>query len=376
MQIVLLTTSLAGGGAEFVARTWAEWLATHGHDVRVLTTSESRVADLPGVRMTRLSGRLHVGIVRALRRELAREPADAVVSLQNYPNLVALAALVGRRHRPAVVVSERNITTREGEPSSIGDRAKQWLAHRLYRRADLVIGVSHAVAAELVSAYGVPGAKIAVVPNPAGRAAELRAQRGDTPSEQNPSASLSTGADLEEQPPLHIVLPMRLVPQKRASLAVAAAAVLRTQGTDARLICFSRGDAVAALQAEAEAVGVPFAVGGWSGDWAAAAPANSVAVLPSYREGFGNVLVEAALGGIPSAAVSNAYGVADSLVPGVTGDLALVGTPDALARAIRRASTVSMVHVPSWAKRFSTDESGRLLVACIDRALSRRKVSS
>lgn len=363
MRIVLLTTSLAGGGAEFVARTWAEWLAADGHDVRALTTSETRSDGVPGVRLIRLPGRSHAGLVRALRRELRTEPADAIVALQNYPNLLAIAAFAGRRGRPAVLVSERNITTREGESTSRGERARQWLAQRLYRRADLVVAISHPVAGELSGAFGVPADRLVVVPNPAGKAAEVR-----SPAATASPSDVSVNGDGK---PLHLVLPLRLVPQKRASLAVAAAAVLRADGIDARVLCFSKGDGLVALEREAESAGVPFAVGGWSGDWAAAAPPFSVAVLPSYREGFGNVLVEAALAGIPSVAVSNAYGVADALVPGVSGDLALVGTAEALAEAIRRARSMPLTHVPAWARRFSTDESGRLLVASIDKAIAR-----
>lgn len=365
MRIVILTTSLAGGGAEFVARTWAEWLGERDHDVRVLTTGESRSTGIPGVRLIRLAGGSHLGLVRSLQRELRREPADAIVALQNYPNLLAIAAFAGRRRRPAVLVSERNITTREGESVSRGADVRQRLAQRLYQRADLVVAISHPVAAELVSAFGVPARRLVVVPNPAARAAELRATSTGAGSSPNPDP-------LVESQPLHLVLPLRLVPQKRASLAVAAAGVLRAEGVDARLLCFSRGDAVIALQSEAEAAGVPFAVGGWSGDWAAASPPNAVAVLPSYREGFGNVLVEAAIAGIPSVAVSNAYGVADSLVPTITGQLAPFGTPEALATAIRRASSMRLTHAEKWARRFSTDESGRLLVASIRKAIAQR----
>ncbi|MFX9081379.1 hypothetical protein ABTN40_20100, partial [Acinetobacter baumannii] len=87
------------------------------------------------------------------------------------------------------------------------------------------------------------------------------------------------------------VLPMRLVPQKRAEAAVAAAAALRTRGVDARIGCFGRGPLLPRLESAAVAAAVPLAVPGWTSDWVADSPPNAVAVLPSYREGFGNVLV-------------------------------------------------------------------------------------
>jgi glycosyltransferase involved in cell wall biosynthesis len=52
--------------------------------------------------------------------------------------------------------------------------------------------------------------------------------------------------------------------------------------------------------------------------------ASDVLVLPSYREGFGNVVIEAASVGLP-AIVSNVYGLADSISDGGTGFLHNIG---------------------------------------------------
>lgn len=365
MRIVVLTTSLSGGGAEFVARTWAEWLAAQGHDVRAaVLTPRSEEQATPGVRVLRARVRGHIATARALRTLLRDEPADVVLALQNYPNLVALTALSGLANRPALLISERNITAREQERRSVGDRAKRALARRLYRRADVVVAISHPVAATLVSAYGVPSERLIVVPNPAGRRSE---ERGD-----------AARPPLDRDAPLHLVLPMRLEAQKRVGLAVAAAALLRASGVDARLVCFGRGSGLAALEAAAADADVPLEVPGWTTDWVAAAPDNAIAVLPSYREGFGNVLVEAALGGIPSVAVSNAYGVADALVPTVSGELAFTGTPRDLADAILRVrdTPFDAETTRRWATRFSTDNSGRALLTAITTAQTRKQTTA
>lgn len=357
MRIVIVTTSFAGGGAEFVARTWADWLARHGQDVRIATTTiHDNGEPGEGVRHVALDDRNPLLAVRSLRRMLA-EPADIVVGIQSWPNLLALAACTGRT-RPAVVVSERNVTSREREPLRLPDRVKRWLALRFYRRADLAIAVSHPVAAELVSVYRVPGSRVVTVPNPAGQRAEAR-------------SALSRPAATGDEP-VRLTLPMRLVPQKRAGLAVAAAAVLRDRGIDARILCFGTQSGMTSLAAESEASGVPLEAPGWVPDWAAATPPGAVAVLPSYREGFGNVLVEAAYAGIPSVAVSNSFGVADALIPGVSGQLALVGTPEALADAVMAARNMPMTRVGDWTPRFSTDESGRLLTVALERAIDHR----
>ncbi|MGC5172946.1 glycosyltransferase [Micromonospora sp. DT81.3] len=351
-----MTTSFAGGGAEFVARTWADWLASHGFDVRLATTTIHDNGEAPkGVRHIPLDGRNPARAIRSLRKVLLGEPTDVVLAIQSWPNLLALAACMGRR-RPALIVSERNITSREGEPMRLPDRIKRMLALRFYRRADLAIAVSHSVAAELVSVYRVPGSRVVTVPNPAGQRAEARSSL---------VRPVPTGDE-----PVRLTLPMRLVPQKRVGLAVAAAAVLRERGIDARILCFGTQSGMTGLAADAESHGVPLEAPGWVPDWVAATPPGAVAVLPSYREGFGNVLVEAAYAGIPSVAVSNAFGVADALIPGFSGQLALVGTPEALADAVLAARDTPMHHVGDWTRRFSTDESGRLLTVALERAIS------
>jgi glycosyltransferase involved in cell wall biosynthesis len=52
--------------------------------------------------------------------------------------------------------------------------------------------------------------------------------------------------------------------------------------------------------------------------------AADVLCLPSYREGFGSVVIEAASVGIPAVG-SNIYGVTDAIESGVTGLLHIAG---------------------------------------------------
>ena len=58
-------------------------------------------------------------------------------------------------------------------------------------------------------------------------------------------------------------------------------------------------------------------------------------VLPSYREGFGSVVIEAAACGIPSVA-SRIYGLTDAVEDGVSGLLVTVQDVDELAAAMLR----------------------------------------
>ena len=60
--------------------------------------------------------------------------------------------------------------------------------------------------------------------------------------------------------------------------------------------------------------------------------------LPSYREGFGTVIIEAAASGIPAVA-SRIYGVTDAIEDGVTGLLFEPHDVEALAGCMRRLAS-------------------------------------
>ena len=79
---------------------------------------------------------------------------------------------------------------------------------------------------------------------------------------------------------------------------------------------------------------------GWVDDVAPAMAAMDVVVLPTYREGLGNVLLEAAALGLPTVA-TDATGARDAIVDGVTGIQVPVGhvvaLEEALARLVRDA---------------------------------------
>ncbi len=66
--------------------------------------------------------------------------------------------------------------------------------------------------------------------------------------------------------------------------------------------------------------------------------AADVFCLPSYREGFGTVVIEAAACGLPAIA-SRIYGLTDAVVDGVTGILHAPGDIDALTAAMTRLAT-------------------------------------
>ena len=79
-------------------------------------------------------------------------------------------------------------------------------------------------------------------------------------------------------------------------------------------------------------------------------------------------VAEAAARGVPSVAVSTALGVADAIIPGVTGELSLDDDPASIADAVEAAAGLDVHDVDAWLERFSADSSGALLEQTIDYA--------
>ena len=77
--------------------------------------------------------------------------------------------------------------------------------------------------------------------------------------------------------------------------------------------------------------------------------------------------------GIPSVAASEALGVADAIVPGITGELARSGSPADFADAVERAMCLDLSGIDRWLRRFSMQESGLILEHVLLDRLGRRQ---
>jgi glycosyltransferase involved in cell wall biosynthesis len=358
-NVLFVIPSLHGGGAEFVARTWMAHLVSRGYEVSVvLTAGDAASEHLPtGVRARTLRGRKgHLAKASALRDAILDVRPDAAVALQAHANLILLTAakLVPVASRPKVLVSERNLVSLGLPGSDLAHRAKIAIAKRVYGTADHVIAISHPVAGELVAGFGVGGDQVTVVPNPA--TAKVRSRTTTR------VPGLANGVQL--------VLACRLVRQKRPLLAIDTAAELVRRGVDVEVVSFGGGPMLDQVTSAAERAGVRFTAHGWVEDWFEHFGDNAVALLPSAREGFGNVLVEAAAAGFPSVAVSGALGVADALVPGITGELALTARPADIADAVERAADLTLDGIDPWLRRFSVESSGRDLERVLEYTVS------
>lgn len=96
---------------------------------------------------------------------------------------------------------------------------------------------------------------------------------------------------------------------------------------------FENGDAVPAEAVRAIRADPLTVVTGWTGRTAELYRSMDVLALPTYREGFPNVVLEASATGLP-VVTTTATGASDSVVPGVTGLLVPPGDAAALAGAL------------------------------------------
>jgi glycosyltransferase involved in cell wall biosynthesis len=190
------------------------------------------------------------------------------------------------------------------------------LARRVFRRAQEVLPVSSALAAKL-EALGAPCSSTTILPMPAD--ADVFTPQG------------------EEREPGTFVVAARLTRQKRVDRALRALARALRDGADVRLHVAGDGPELSALRALAQRLGIADRVHfpGLLEPRRLAALFNraSGVVLPSEEEGYGLVLVEAALCEAPAIGVRSG-GIAELIEPGVSGFLVEPHDERGLADAI------------------------------------------
>jgi glycosyltransferase involved in cell wall biosynthesis len=298
------TRNPEGGGSEVYVENVATALVDAGHDVTLLCAAHaSGAADerVGGLRVVRQGGKLGVyprALLAQLRRSLGR--FDVVVDVQNGipfgSTLVAgapVVVLVHHVHREQWPVVYGPVRSR------IGWFIESRVAPALYRSSRYV-AVSESTRDELVG-LGVDRSRITVVHN------------GVVPPAADPAPA---------EDPTILVLG-RLVPHKRVEHVLRAAAVLRDRHPGLRIRVVGDGWWAPQLAREAERLGVTDLVeflGFVDESTKNAELARAwVLALPSLKEGWGIVVMEAASLGVPTVAYRSAGGVTESIVDGETG---------------------------------------------------------
>jgi glycosyltransferase involved in cell wall biosynthesis len=299
------------GGAEKYLVTVAEGLAARGHHVVLRTAAyPGAVTDevVEGVRYLRRGGHYSI-YVRALGANLLRRGRpDVVVDVQN--GVPYLTPLVRRR----AVVNLVHHVHREQWPvvfdptlARVGWWLESRLAPRVYRTRPYV-AVSDSTQRELVD-LGVDRAQITIIHNGTDAVADDRSLRSPEP---------------------RLVVLGRLVPQKRVEIALATVAALRDRVPGLHLDVVGSGWWEPTLRERVAELGLEDAVT-FHGHVSELEKHEILArawvhAMPSLKEGWGLVVVEAGVHGTPTVAFREAGGPSDSILDGETG--LLVGDVD------------------------------------------------
>jgi sugar transferase (PEP-CTERM/EpsH1 system associated) len=232
---------------------------------------------------------------------------------------------------PALVHSEHGRT--------FDDRRARFVAQRwMTRFTDAVFAVSAQLKADLVRHVGMPEARVEVLYNGVDlrrfRRAPAGAGAADAASLEREAVRTEWGISTDAAV---IGSVGRLVPVKNYGLLLRAFAAAGLAQRGAQVVLVGEGPARAALQAEAQALGIAASVhlAGHRDDVQRLLPAFDVFVLPSLSEGMSNTLLEAMAAGVPAVA-SDVGGNREIVRDGLEGTLFPSEDEAALARALER----------------------------------------
>jgi glycosyltransferase involved in cell wall biosynthesis len=299
--------------------------------VGTLDVRHPRYVQIPGVGMRSQPGSL----ARAILREIGRSNAktfDLVDAHYFYPDGVAAAHVADELDLPLV------ISARGSDINLIGDipfaRARML---RAAQKAKALIAVSEALA-DRMRAIGMPSERIHVLRN------------GVDTVMFRPVAKEEARARLGLDPgPQWILGVGNLVAEKGFDVLIRAMGDL----PDARLVIVGEGPLRTMLQGLAESYApgrVVFQGNMPQADLPAAYSGADVLALPSLREGWPNVLLEAIACGTPVVAAA-VGGVAEILRPGAPGAMVRDHTPVAWRDALMRA--LAATHDPERVRAYA-----------------------
>jgi glycosyltransferase involved in cell wall biosynthesis len=172
-----------------------------------------------------------------------------------------------------------------------------------------------------------------------------------------------------------VVLAGRMIPEKRAPLGVAAVALAAERVPSLRGLFFGDGpdrEAVLAEIARHRAQGSIIAPGFVKSEQVDRALTRALCMLlPSRREGYGMIVIEAAAQGTPSIVVAGEDNAASELIEeGVNGFVIAQATADAIAEAIVRASEQGISLRQSTADWFAANAARLSIDSSLERVLA------
>ena len=352
LKLLLLLPSLHGGGAERVALNLLKGIDPNLAEVRIGLLKEGGhyFNDLDYAALVRSSvgqglfdfdgpNSLAYHPLKALQaavmaprriRSLIRsyEP-DIIISFLKGMNLLTWRALNGmQERRPFWIAREGNNALRvieEEAPNTIVKTIVKHLTAKVYRAADITLGISKRQAQDLCSQFNLDPSRVRFIHN--GIDVDLiRSCMSETPN------------GLPTKP--FIVTAGRLEPQKGHDLLLEAYAKSVAHAA-MDLVLLGTGSQLDLLKSKAANLGISERVhfpGFQNNPWSWFARSEFF-VFPSKWEGFGNVVAEALACGVPVLSTDCDYGPGEIVEHGVNGLLVKVGDNTALAQGLDTMAT-------------------------------------
>ena len=326
-RLALLIPDLRMGGAEQVAlRLMQDWVRD-GHEVDlVLLSASGELLPLipPSVQVFDLKAPRIRAAIRPLVAYLKKRRPDAVQASMWPVTILAIIARRLARSRARVVVSEHiTLSMQYADLGRLGWLSLKTSLRFFYPRADARVAVSSGAADDLAKLSGMDRGSIAVIYNPiqqlsGSASAQIDALWGDAKSR-----ILNVGT---------------LKAQKNQHLLIEAFARLPAE-RGARLMLLGDGPLLGELQELARRLGVDGKVIFQPSDTNPGPYYQSadLFVLSSDYEGFGLVIVEALLSGLPVVSTDCESGPREILGDGEFGALVPCGDAAALAAAVLAA---------------------------------------
>jgi glycosyltransferase involved in cell wall biosynthesis len=357
------------GGAERWYRNVAERLAGEGHDVTYLTLRQwprGTRPELPGVRVRAVGPRMALYVdgrrrvapplvfgAGVLVHLLRHGRSYDVVHTASFPYFSLLAAgAVRRGGNYRLVVDWHELWSREYWREYLGPAGGRigWLVQRACVRLHQVTFCFAQVTAQRLREAGV-GGPVSVL--------EGEYDGSLLPAPPRPAEPI-------------VVFAGRHIPEKRVPALVRAFAAVRERAPELRLVIYGDGPQRPEVLALIDELGLrDVATAPGFVDSAVIDDALATAlcmVLPSRREGYGLVVVEAAARGVPSVVVAGPDNAATELVAeGENGFVASSDAPEQLAAAILRVRDCGPALRASTAGWFARNAERLSLASSLDR---------
>jgi glycosyltransferase involved in cell wall biosynthesis len=290
---IFVIHSLRMGGAERSLVNLANFFAARGDRVRVLVARPGGMLEnelAPGVALEAITARRWVPSILTLRAKVKRDPGATLISFLFISNLrlTLLKRLCGIRNR--LIITEHSSPVRYAGVGCLKGRVRRALGRFFLPAADCIFAVSPLVKRDFQQVFAVDARRIEVVPNPFDQAALERAARVGVP------------AAFEKAPASGYVIcgVGRLVFEKGFDVLIRAVALMDAD-IDFRLVIVGDGPERERLENLIADLGLSGRVQlvGFDANPYRYMLRCDLLVAPSRQEGFGNVIIEAAMLGVP-----------------------------------------------------------------------------